>query len=108
MTALPPKAEVNPPSCYVAEVPGSDICSAANFDCPPRRAGGAQNGRYGIFGDHSALMLAARITWPHFSVSWANSLPNSIAVIGIGRLPRSAMRALILGSARPALISRLS
>jgi hypothetical protein len=28
--ALPPKAEVHPRSCDVAEVPISDICSAAN------------------------------------------------------------------------------
>jgi hypothetical protein len=61
-----------------------------------------------LAGGHSALMLAARITLPHFSVSSANSLPNSVGVIGIGTLPRSTMRALILGSARPALISRLS
>src|SRR5262245_50343574 len=37
------------------------------------------NGRYGIFDrcctDHSALMLAARITLRHFSVSSATSLP---------------------------------
>ena len=55
-----------------------------------------------------ALMFAARITLPHFSVSWANSLPNSVGVIGIGTLPRSAMRALILALSRPTLISRLS
>jgi len=30
MIALPPKAEVHPPSCYVAEVPRNDICTAAN------------------------------------------------------------------------------
>jgi hypothetical protein len=28
-TALPPKAEVDPRSCYVANVPKGDICSAA-------------------------------------------------------------------------------
>src|SRR5262249_4328970 len=30
-------------------------------------------GRYGIFGDHSGLILAARITWPHFLVASAMS-----------------------------------
>src|SRR5258707_5572835 len=31
-TALPPKADVHPRCCYVAFVPISDICSAANCD----------------------------------------------------------------------------
>src|SRR5262249_61706636 len=53
--------------------------------------------------DHSGLILAARITLPHFSVSSAMSLPNSAGDIGIGTPPRSASRALILGSARTAL-----
>src|SRR5215471_10996789 len=70
------------------------------------------NGCYGIFGqdraDHSALMLAARITLAHFSVSSAMSLPKSAGDIGIGTPPRSASRALIVGSARPALIASLS
>jgi hypothetical protein len=43
---------------------------------------------------YSALMLAARITLPHFSVSPARSLPKS-AVFSVG-------------SSRAALISRLS
>src|SRR6516162_1055713 len=58
--------------------------------------------------DHSALMLAARITLAHFSVSSAMSLPKSAGDIGIGTPPRSASRALIVGSARPALIASLS
>ena len=53
-------------------------------------------------------MLAARITLPHFSVSSAMSLAKSAGVIGIGTPPTSASRALILGSARPALNSLLS
>src|SRR5215472_15806453 len=69
-------------------------------------------GRYGIFGrdraDQSALMLAARITLPHFSVSSAMSLPKSAGELGSTVPPRSARRAFILGSARPALISLLS
>src|SRR5215471_772235 len=67
------------------------------------------NGCYGIFGqdraDHSALILADRITLAHFSVSSAMSLPKSAGDIGIGTPPRSASRALIVGSARPALIA---
>ena len=43
----------------------------------------------------SALILAALITLPHFSVSSAMSLLNSAGVIGIGALPRSASRAFI-------------
>src|SRR5262245_36145604 len=58
--------------------------------------------------DHSALMLAARITFAHFSVSSAMSLAKSAGEPGSGVPPRSASRALILGSARPALISLLS
>ena len=53
-------------------------------------------------------MLAARTTLPHFSVSSAMSLPKSAGEPASTVLPRSAMRALILVSARPALISRLS
>src|SRR5215813_7416667 len=51
---------------------------------------------------------ACRITRAHFSVSSANSFPNSIGDSGIGTLPSSGSRALIFGSARPALISPLS
>src|SRR5262245_29783123 len=58
--------------------------------------------------DHSGLMLAARTTLAHFSVSSAMNLPNSAGDIGIGTPPRSASRFLIVGSARPALIASLS
>src|SRR5262245_17824352 len=57
---------------------------------------------------HSGLMLADRITFPHFSVSSAQSFPNSVGDSGVGTLPNSASLALIFGSARPALISPLS
>src|ERR1700674_1783359 len=57
---------------------------------------------------HSALILAARITLAHFSVSSAMSLPNSAGELGNTAAPRSARRALKPGSARAALISRLS
>src|SRR5262249_2902362 len=60
------------------------------------------------FWDHSGLMLAARITLPHFSVSSAMSLPKSAGESTSGALPTSPSRAFILGSAGPALISLLS
>src|SRR5262245_27450836 len=70
------------------------------------------NVRYGIFGhdraDHSGLMLAARITLAHFSVSSAMSLPRSAGEPTSGVPPKSASLGFILGSARPALISLLS
>src|SRR6516165_2925243 len=58
--------------------------------------------------DHSALMLAARITLPHFSVSAAMNFPKSAGEPGRGVPPKSASRAFIFGSARAALISLLS
>src|SRR5262245_42195532 len=68
----------------------------------------SRNGIYGTSAGHSALMLAARITLPHFSVSSAMSLPNSAGVIGVGSTPTSASRAFSFLSARPALTSLLS
>src|SRR5215470_1759323 len=56
---------------------------------------------------HSSLTLAARITLAHFSVSSAMSLPKPAGENVSGVLPKSANCAFILGSARPALISRL-
>src|SRR5262245_4457660 len=57
---------------------------------------------------HSALMLRARITLPHFSVSSAMNFPNAADVIDIGSTPKPASRALMAGSAAMALISLLS
>src|SRR5262249_1621907 len=67
-------------------------------------------GFYGISveADHSGLMLAARITLAHFSVSSIKSFPNSVGDNGMGTFPRPVMRSLTLGSDRPVLISRLS
>jgi hypothetical protein len=62
----------------------------------------------GVGSPYSGLMLAARITWPHFSVSFAKNVPNSAGELANGVLPRSASRPLIVGSVRAALISRLS
>src|SRR5262249_38440101 len=56
----------------------------------------------------SGLMLAARITLPHFSVSAARSRSNSAGEPASTVPPRSTKRALILGSASAALISLLS
>jgi hypothetical protein len=58
--------------------------------------------------DYSGLMLAARITLPHFSVSSAMCLAKSAGELANTVTPRSSSRALIFGSARAALISRLS
>src|SRR6516164_7175320 len=72
----------------------------------------SRNGCYGILdrdrADHSALMPANLITLAHFSVSAAMSLLKSAGKPASAGLPRSASCALILGSARPALISLLS
>src|SRR5262249_24347475 len=57
---------------------------------------------------YSSLMLAARITLPHFSVSSPMNLPNSFGEVGNAVAPSSAIRALILGSPSAALISLLS
>ena len=58
--------------------------------------GHSPNGKYGISGceqsePYSDLMLAARMTLPHFSVSSAMNLPNSAGVIDFGTLPKSAI-----------------
>jgi hypothetical protein len=45
--------------------------------------------------NHSGLMLAARITLRHFSVSSAMSLPNSAGDVALGRNPRSSYFALM-------------
>ena len=53
-------------------------------------------------------MPANLITLAHFSVSSAMNLPKSAGEPASTSPPRSASRALSLGSARPALISLLS
>jgi len=53
-------------------------------------------------------MLAARITLPHFSVSAAMNLPKLADEPGNTVPPRSANRAISLGSASAAFISLLS
>src|SRR5258708_38936658 len=53
-------------------------------------------------------MPANLTTLAHLSVSSAMNLPKSWGEPANGVVPKSASRALILGSARPALISLLS
>src|SRR5262249_52739665 len=60
------------------------------------------------FPPQSALMPANLITLAHFSVSSAISFPNSAGDPGSATPPRSAGRAVILGSSRGALTSLLS
>src|SRR5262245_11658495 len=70
----------------------------------------SSNGIYGISTadrPQSTLMLRARITLPHFSVSSAMSFAKSAGEPGSAS-PRSARRTFILGSARAALTSVLS
>jgi hypothetical protein len=57
---------------------------------------------------HSVLMLAARITLLHFSVSSARSLPKSAGEPASSVPPSSISRVFSVGSSRAALISRLS
>src|SRR5262249_56704879 len=80
-------------------VPQADIRNAA----PAIRRTGFMEYRV-----HSGLMPANLITLPHFSVSSAMSLPKSAGETTSGVPPKSESRALILGSARAALISLLS
>src|SRR5262249_20105024 len=58
--------------------------------------------------DHSGLMLAARITLAHFSVSSAMNLPKSAGVIDFGTLPMPANCVINLGSASAASIASWS
>src|SRR5260370_28303805 len=57
---------------------------------------------------YSALAPENLTTLAHFSVSSATSLPKSAGEPASGVPPKSASRALIFGSASPALISLLS
>src|SRR5262249_59208585 len=52
---------------------------------------------------YSALMLAARITFPQVSVYLATKLPKSADELANGSSPKSTSRALNVGSARAAL-----
>src|SRR5262245_66322897 len=64
--------------------------------------------RHGSDGGHSDLMPANLTTFAHFSVSAAISCVKPAGDSGITVAPSAVRRALIRGSERPALISRLS
>jgi hypothetical protein len=66
----------------------------------------SRNGIYKAFVDYSGLILAARITLPHFSVSSSMNFPNSAGVIDIGATPKPRRRDFVFGSARAATCNR--
>jgi hypothetical protein len=68
----------------------------------------AERNLWNVARDHSGLRPANFTTLPHFAVSSAMSFPKSAGEPASNVPPRSASRALILGSASPALISLLS
>jgi hypothetical protein len=67
------------------------------------------NGIYGMSTGsdqlHCGLMLASRITFAHFAVSFATNFAKVAGELANGAPPSSARRAFILGSARAAFIS---
>src|SRR5262249_20588230 len=98
-------------------------CSLLGENRPRRDGGNDVDGPIAVIGDAfaerhswnvrasptpSALMPTNLIALAHFSVSSAISLPKPAGETTSGAPPRSVSRALILGSARPALISPLS
>src|SRR6516165_2733067 len=117
----PPTADVNLNHQHLQRCA---ICylTRRSKECPirsPRRRGRAAFGGRprGIRGtgfmefpgrDYSGLIPANLTTLPHFSVSSTISLLKSAGEPASTVPPRSTSRALILGSARPALISLLS
>ena len=130
-TAIAPSGERRCRFRRLAEMAQSSAPAASDRLAPARDAGQAgsaaaptarcRNRRRGSFitpslvygrrstsRHHSGLMLAARITLAHFSVSAATKLPKSEGEPAITVPPRSASRALSWGSARAALISLLS
>src|SRR5262245_4977285 len=98
----------------LASSPRLDAPSCQRFSRPCNdlqcRDSGLVQRSYGISGlqSHCGLMPANLITLPHFSVSSTISLPNWAGDPGSGVPPRSASRALILGSASATLISLFS
>ena len=110
--------ERDPPpfTCGAANPSAACRYAIAASGGPPRLkcrvpVGNSLNGLYGISTadrPHSALMPADLITLAHFSVSSAMNLPKSAGEPASTVPPRSASRALILGSARAALIPLLS
>ena len=73
-----------------------------------QKPGAHQGAAIGSANFQSILMLAARITLPHFSVSSPMSFPKSAEEPPSVVAPKSARRAFTLRSARLALIALLS
>src|SRR5262245_20229979 len=100
--------------CPVGVKSGLGVLSAPMSGLPesgPQRLRLSRNGIYGTWADartYSVLMLAAWITLAHFPVSSAMSFVKSAGEPARALPPDSAIRALIFGSARAALISLLS
>src|SRR5262245_43815219 len=108
-SVLPPQADLRASSPLVSEVPGSDICSAANwslFDCPRRGAGCRRHLEKSLH--QSALAPENFTTFAHFCVSSEMNVPKS-ADEPVSIMPPSSVSLVFsLGAARPALISLLS
>src|SRR5262245_54476861 len=99
-----PRLRLSPDSAHL----GRTVHSTSAID---RHQGGPRNGCYGILIElsQSALMLAARITFAHFSASLARNFLNSAGGLGGStNPPRSTRRALMAGSEIAKLISLLS
>ncbi len=121
-TAAPPDRDVRPAwRARLARMisararPRSDRAGSAVYRGAGARLGASRSATW--FGSvvqvtlsfHSALMPANLTTLPHLSVSSAMSLPNSAGELANDcRRPGRQAVPLILGSARPALISLLS
>ena len=96
------------PDQFCCAAQRSRNANASRLSCEPSSCCGTGVTEYSAGAGHSGLMFAARITLRHFSVSSAINLPKSAGESASTSPPRSASRVLILGSARPVLISRLS
>src|SRR5262249_34536126 len=94
--------------CVALVLEGEDFLVAAHHQTSLATSGVRVTKHYGMSGrHHSGLMLAARITLPHFSTSSAMSLPKSAGEPGRTVAPSSAIRDFMLGSLRAAFISLL-
>src|SRR6516164_9779815 len=100
MSGLTPKRAERRTSVDVSKVP---VGGHQPRDSPNGRLWNVGRGR-----PYCALMLAARTTLPHFSVSSAMNFPKSVGEPANTAHPRSVRRLFMLGSARAALISLLS
>jgi hypothetical protein len=93
--------ETPPPVIPLHPIRWSHAGPAASYSGRPDAATALVRIRSGL-PRQSALILAARITLPHFSASAAMSLPKAAGEPASTAPPRSGRRALIVGSTRPA------